>query len=95
MATTRTQKTVLNVKIDTNLKKDAQKLAKSIGLPLSTIVNRLLEQFIIERTITFEEPLAPNTHTAKTIDQARADYKAGKTAGPFKTIDEMFDYLDA
>ena len=90
-----TQKTVLNVKIDANLKKDTQKLAKSIGLPVSTIVNRLLEQFIIDRSITFEEPLVPNAHTAKTIDQARADYKSKKTAGPFKTADEMFDYLDA
>lgn len=38
--------TVLNVKIDEKLKKEAQKAAKAMGLPLSTVVAVTLKDFV-------------------------------------------------
>ena len=46
---------MLNIKIDSSLKKEAQELAKSFGLPLSTIISRKLKEFVEEREIKFKE----------------------------------------
>ncbi|MDR1264920.1 MAG: hypothetical protein LBK42_04970 [Propionibacteriaceae bacterium] len=53
--------TVLNVKLDADLKRAAQELAKSLGLPLSAVVSSSLRAFVVSGEITFraEERLRP------------------------------------
>ena len=88
--------TVINIKTDKNLKKDAQTLAKNFGLPLSTIVNTYLREFVREKRIVFSEPPMPNVKTRKILDQAIADIKAGKNLiGPFESAKEMDNFLDS
>lgn len=48
-------KTVLNVKVDEKLKKDAQAAAKAIGLPISTVVSAGLREFVRTRSITISD----------------------------------------
>ena len=82
--------TVINIKTDKNLKKDAQKLAKNFGLPLSIVVNTYLREFVRERRIVFSEPPMPNAKTRKILDKAIKDIKEGKNlVGPFETAEEM------
>lgn len=82
--------TVINIKTDKILKKDAQKLAKNFGLPLSAIVNTYLREFVREKRIVFSEPPTPNAKTRKILDQAIADIKIGRNiVGPFETAEEM------
>ena len=45
--------TVINIKTDKILKKDAQRLAKNFGLPLSTVINTYLREFVREKRIIF------------------------------------------
>ena len=52
-------KTVLTVKTDVDVKRDAQKLAKEMGVPLSTIVNAQLKQFVRDRRLEMSAPLIP------------------------------------
>ena len=86
--------TVINIKTDKNLKKDAQKLAKNFGLPLSTVVNTYLREFVREKRIVFSEPPTPNAKTRNILDRAIADIKAGKNlVGPFESAEEMDKYL--
>lgn len=47
--------TVLNVKLDPELKKQAQEAAKAIGLPISTVVAAGLREFVRTRTITLSD----------------------------------------
>ena len=56
-------KTILNVKTDKDVKEGAQRIAKELGLPLSTVVNAFLKQFVKDRAVLFS--LNPNH---KTID---------------------------
>ncbi len=42
-------KTILNVKTEVAVKRDAQKLAYELGLSLSTVVNAYLRQFIRDK----------------------------------------------
>ncbi len=86
-------KAVLNVKTDAKLKKRAQSVARDLGLPLGTIVNRYLQSFVVEQRVVFERPEIPNAKTAKILRQAEKDIKAGKNLISFKTAKEMDDYL--
>ena len=86
--------TVINIKTDKNLKKDAQTRAKNFGLPLSAIVNTYLREFVREKRIVFSEPPTPNTKTRKILDQALKDIKQGKNlVGPFESAEEMMKSL--
>lgn len=82
------------IKTNKALKVKAQKLAKEMGLPLGTLVNNYLRDFVVERKVTFTaEPYILNKKTARSVDQARKDYKAGKNiSGPF-TADEFIKHL--
>ena len=89
-------KTMINIKIDAKLKRNAQKVAKSFGLPLSVVVSRKLEEFVQDNRIVFEKPLVPNAKTAKLIDESIRDFKAGKMenfSGPFNGADEAIAHL--
>ncbi len=48
--------TVLNVKIDSDLKKLTQEAAAALGLPVSTVVAAGLREFVRTRTIIFTDP---------------------------------------
>ncbi len=47
--------TVLNVKIDRTLKKQAQEVAKALGLPVSTLVTSSLRDIVSRRSITISD----------------------------------------
>ena len=86
--------TTMLIKTNKVLKIKAQKLAKEMGLPLGTLVNNYLKEFIVERQVTFTAP-TQNKKTIKIIEQARKEYKAGKFFGPFKTAEEMIKSLNS
>lgn len=83
--------TTMLIKTNKVLKSRAQKLAKEMGLPLGTLVNNYLRNFIIERQALFTAPM-PNKKTIRAIEEARKEYKAGKTPGPFSAR-EAIAYL--
>ena len=91
-------KTVLTVKTDVAVKKGAQKLAKEMGVPLSTIVNAQLKQFIRDRRLEMSAPLIPNAKTRKILDEALADIRRGdmsKFSPAFSTANEALEWLHA
>ena len=87
-------KTLLTVKTDKTLKKAAEETAARVGLPLGTVVNGFLRNFVSEQRIEFSAPLIPNARTRKIIDEARKEFAAGKAYGPFENIKAMFKSLE-
>ena len=89
-------KTILNVKTDKDVKERAQVIAKELGLPLSTVVNAFLKQFIREKTVAFSSNYTMTPYLEKVIKKAEANRKTGKNiAGPFTTQKQIKDYLDS
>lgn len=87
-------KTLLNVRTDPEVKKEAKQIAKELGVPLSTVVNSYLKEFIRNKELhlTFTPQVRPEI--AKMLKQASRDYKKRKGVdGPFKTAKEVTDYL--
>ncbi len=89
-------KTVLNVKIDRDVKIKAQKAAAKLGLPLSLVVGEQLRRFGVEEIITFAVPLKPSKKLAGELRRVNADIKAGRNLSPvFHSAREMDAYLDS
>lgn len=89
-------KTLISIKMDSEVKRGVKKIAEEIGMPVSTLVNAYFKQLIRERRVDFSLPLIPNKKTAKLLRQAHGDYKKGRNISPvFETLEEMDAYLDA
>lgn len=77
-------KTILNIKVDKNLKKEAQKISAELGLPLGTAINAFLKQFIREKEITLSSnEYTPSPYLQNVIKEAEKEYLQGKSSKPF------------
>ncbi len=85
--------TILNVKTDKKLKAEAKKVAEELGVPLSTVINAFLKQFVREKEITLSaNPLNPAPYLEQILEEAQVEYKAGD-ARTFKTGADMIEHL--
>jgi len=90
-------KTVISVKVDKDVRDKARKTAQRMGIPLSMVVNRQLKQFIEDQRIEFRAPLVPNAKTRKELDQALKDIRENRKdrlSPLFTDTKEMDRYLD-
>ncbi len=71
-------KTVLNIKTDKLVKEQAQALAEYLGVPLSTVVNAYLHEFVRSGAFTLaREPQLKPAVLAK-LEKHIAEARAGK-----------------
>ncbi len=75
-------KTVINIKVDKDIKEQAFEVAREMAIPLSTVINAFLKRFILEKSVTFVAPLKPTKYLEKKLKQAMKDIKAGKNLSP-------------
>ena len=84
------------IKTKKDLKIEAQKISGELGVPLSTIINAFLKQFVRDREITLStEKYQITPYLEQVIREARAERMAGKTKGPFSSAKEMMDSLNS
>lgn len=87
-------KTLINIKADRDVKEAAVRVAEAMGVPLSTIVNAFLKQFIAEQRVTFVAPLVPSRLLKGILRRAEGDIKKGKNLSPlFTSAGKMDKYL--
>ncbi len=83
------------IKTDPEVKAKAQKVAKELGLSLSSLLNGWLRQLIKTKTVSFSAgDEIPNEYLIKTIKQAEKDRKAGKASPIFRTGEEAVKWLE-
>lgn len=79
-------KTVINIKADKTVKDQARQVAERLGLPLSTIINSFLKQFIRTEEVTFSGARVMTAELAAVLLDTEKDRAAGKNiSGPFST----------
>lgn len=71
-------KTVINIKVDKEVKEKARMLAKELGLPLSSIVNANLKEFIRSGEVAFALEPKLNPEVWKKVQRAIEDYHEGR-----------------
>ncbi len=80
--------------IDKATKAKASRRAAREGLPLSAFLKQATRAYA-EETLSLEPVLVPNKKTARILDKADKDIKAGKNLSPaFATTEDLLAYLD-
>jgi len=86
--------TVINIKTDTKIKKEAKKVASEMGLTLSAVINAQLRQFVKNKSIYCSlGKEVPTELLLKEIIQAKKD-RAKCNTHSFERVDEAIDFLD-
>lgn len=81
--------TSMNIRMDADVKRQAEALFGEIGMNMTTAINIFLKQSIRENGIPFELKInRPNTETLESIDEGTKIIKEGNAR--FDTADEMF-----
>lgn len=83
---------VLNIKIDPKVKRDAQKVALELGFSLSAIVNASLKNLARSKTISYSL-LEPTDLLKNAITSARADRSNKKSITSFSNATDMMKSL--
>jgi addiction module RelB/DinJ family antitoxin len=89
-------KTVLNVKTDVDVKERAKSLADHLGIPLSTVVNAYLKDFIETGTfkVSREPELRPSV--VKELNKAVREARQGIGMSPsFSSAKDAIAWLDS
>ena len=87
MTTTNT-KTLITIKTDKTLKQAAQELAAEIGVPLGTLINSFLKQFVRNKEVNFSVSYKPTAYLKRIIAESEAEYVEGKLPKPM-TLEEL------
>lgn len=82
--------TVISVRLDKDLKEAAQEVAKSVGLPLSTLISAYLHQVVATRQITLRAPEQMTPHLEKLIEEA----EKGELSEPFDNVEDFIVALE-
>lgn len=69
---------VVNIKIEPQVKKEAQKLAEKLGLPLSALIKSYLKQIIRAQEVVLTVSEEPTEYLLKSLKEAEEDVKAGR-----------------
>lgn len=77
-------KTVINIKTDKEVKKDAQKIAGNLGLSLSAVINAYLKQFVRNKEIYFSIVSQMSPELEKLLGKIEIDIRKNKNIS--KTI---------
>jgi antitoxin component of RelBE/YafQ-DinJ toxin-antitoxin module len=80
------------ISLDSNVKQKAQKVAESINMPLSTIVNNYLYHFSRNKEIAFEYP---SPKLIKMIEDGKKDFKKGNVSPAFSSTKDAMKWLNA
>ena len=88
-------KTVINIKADKTVKKQAQHVALRLGVPLSSVINSFLKQFIRTEEVTFSAAPKMTPELEAVISEIERDRKNGKNiSGPF-TVEKAITHLSS
>jgi addiction module RelB/DinJ family antitoxin len=87
--------TTLTIKTPKKLRDDAKHTAKTLGIPLTTVMNAMLKQFVRDRRLVLEVECpypshTPNAETRRAIREA-LDPKKRAAMKSYATTDEMFE----
>ncbi|HZQ29714.1 MAG TPA: hypothetical protein VFA93_01380 [Patescibacteria group bacterium] len=88
--------TVIHIKADREVKENAARTAKDLGLSLSDVINASLRNFIRTREIVFSHTPQMTPEFEKYLGKVEEDIKNDRNiAGPFYSAEEMDKYLDS
>ena len=87
--------TKINIRVNEEIKKDAENLFNELGISMSTAINMFLKQSILKKGIPFEiRKEYPNYETAMAIKETFLE-KYNEESKTFNSVDKLFEELDS
>ena len=83
--------TRIQVRVEKNLKQDAERIAEELGMTLSTAINLFLRQMVRKDGIPFDVSLTPNSETIKALESAKNEEGL---IGPFHDMTSLMEALE-
>jgi len=84
--------TVINIKTDAKIKKEAQIIASDLGLTLSGAINGFLKQLIRNKTVLLTLDESPTKYLLDSIKESKSQRKKGDYYA-FKNNDEALEFI--
>ena len=84
-------KTTLTIKTDSKLRDEAKKTAKKLGIPLTTVINAQLAEFVREGR--FEVSLTPRKEKMREWDAIAHDYATNPALFTRMSLDDLIAEL--
>lgn len=88
------QTAVVNIKIDPEVKKEAQKIAEELGFSLSAVLTGFIKTFIREKSINFSLEPKYSDYFIKSMKESEEGIKNGWVSPTFDNIEEEIAWLD-
>jgi len=88
-------KTTMHIKVDKDIKDKSAKIARDLGLSLSTIVNASLRNFIKTETFSVSNAEQMTPYMESWLAEVEEDIKHNRNfSGPFETTKELMNHLE-
>jgi addiction module RelB/DinJ family antitoxin len=84
---------VINLKVGTGVKAEAQRVAEEMGLSLSALIKGFLHQLVRTKTVAFTLREEPSEYLLSTLKESRRDIEAGRISPAFGETDKAVDWL--
>lgn len=84
--------TNINIRVDENVKRQAEQICQELGMNLSTAVNIFLRQTVRVGGIPFDVRLTPSAQTLAAMDDAA---NGRNLTGPFSDTRSLMEALDS
>ena len=83
---------VINIRVNDEVKKEAETIFKSLGLNMSVTINLFLKKCINENGIPFDLKL-PNNETIEALEETNKILNGDIERKSYKNADELFEDL--
>lgn len=86
--------TSIHIKIESDIKIQAQKIAGELGLSLSAVMKALLKQFIRTKYLSVGLNEKPSAYMIEGLKKTDKEYEDGNTSPSFDNTEDSFKWLD-
>lgn len=84
---------VINIKTEPETKAEAQRVAKELGVSVSSLINSFLKELIRTKQITLRADEKLNKQTLKAIKKAREERKKSLASPVFDNAEDAISWL--
>ena len=85
---------VINVKVEPDIKKKAQRVVEELGLSLSGVINGYLRHLVRTKAVHFSLSEEPSEYMIQSLKEAEEDIKAGRVSPNFNNAEDAISWLD-
>ena len=85
----------ISIKIEPDIKAQAQQIASAAGVSLTDLINGYLKQLVKSKTTLIKDTEYPTAYLLKTIALARKERKEGKASPIFDNPQDAIKWLNS